>query len=517
MTSTISLKHNEGERRYLLRPAPHIHCGQTVSKVMLTVLVSLLPASVASLYLFGWGAAQVIVACVVGAVASEALCLRLRGKPVQVSDLSAAVTGLLLALTLPPASPIWMCLLGGLVAIALGKQVFGGLGANPFNPALVARVFLVISFPDLMTRWIAPFDAASSATPLATATSLGQNGLRYLLGTHAGCLGETSALALLIGGLYLLVKGIIDWRVPVSILGTVTVFSLCAGADPLFQLLSGGILLGAFFMATDWVTSPYTRSGRLLFGTGIGLVTMIIRLWGSYPEGVSFAILFMNALTPLINLITRPKPQTQSVGEVAEKKKGDRALARILVTMAAVSAVSGIILAIFFAAMNPRIELRRQQEIGEGFRVMFPEAAAFEPVDLGERAPKRVNNPIFLVKDTAGERMGIAFVTTPPGFQGDITLAVGLDVEGRQLVGVQVLAHTETAGLGSRVADPEYLQQFTGKRVSDDFTLSKDVDGISGATVSSAAVANGVRDSARAVLSALDIDGVSSGSPTQQQ
>jgi electron transport complex protein RnfD len=516
VTSAIPLKNSEGEKRFLLRPAPHIHCGQSVSGVMLTVLVSLLPASVASVLLFGWGAAQVIVACVVGAVAGEAVCLRLRGKPVQVSDLSAVVTGLLLALTLPPASPIWVSLLGGFIAIALGKQVFGGLGANPFNPALVARVFLVISFPDLMTRWIAPFDAASSATPLATSTSLGQDGLRYLLGTHAGCLGETSAVALLLGGLYLLIRGIIDWRVPASILGTVAVVSLFVGADPLFQLLSGGLLLGAFFMATDWVTSPYTRRGRLFFGVGTGLLTMIIRLWGSYPEGVSFAILFMNAVTPLINLVSRPKPQTQSIGEAAEKEKGDKILLRILVTMGAVSAVSGIILAVFFAAMNPRIELRRQQEIGEGFRVMFPAAEVFEPVDLSERLPKRVNSPVFLVKDEAGERMGIVFVTTPAGFQGDITLAVGLDGEGAHVVGVQVLAHTETAGLGSRVADPDYLGQFSGKRISDDFALTNDVDGIAGATVSSAAVANGVRDSARAVLTALGMDGVSAASPSNQ-
>jgi electron transport complex protein RnfD len=509
------LSNTEGEKkRYLLRPAPHIHSGQSVSAVMGSVLISLVPATIASVILFRWGAAQVIIACLVGAVAGEALCLRFRGRPPsQIKDLSAAVTGLLLALTMPPATPIWVCLLGGLVAVALGKQVFGGLGANPFNPALVARVFLVISFPEIMTRWIAPFDGTATATPLAVSSSLGQAGWRYFLGIHAGCLGETSVLALLIGGVYLLARRIIDWRIPASILGTVAVVSAVFGADPLFQLWSGGLMLGAFFMATDWVTSPYSRLGRLYFGIGVGLLTMIIRLWGGYPEGVSFAILFMNALTPLINLMTRPKPQMESVRQVKERAS----LTRILVTMGVVSAVSGIILAIFYGAMSPRIEKRRQQEMGEGFRVMFPDAASSEPVDLEERLPNRVNNPVFLVKDKEGERMGIAYVTTPAGFQGDITLAVGLDGDGKHVVAVQVLAHTETAGLGSKITEPDYLRQYERKPISDEFVLGKDVDGISGATVSATAVADGVRDSARAVVEALDInpaDGVSEATPS---
>ncbi|MGI6081926.1 MAG: RnfABCDGE type electron transport complex subunit D [Limnochordia bacterium] len=516
--STGSLGNAKGEKkRYLLRPAPHIHAGQGVSAVMGSVLVSLAPATLVSVILFGWGAAQVIIACLVGAIAGEALCLRLRGRPSQTKDLSAAVTGLLLALTMPPASPVWICLLGGFIAVALGKQVFGGLGANPFNPALVARAFLVISFPDLMTRWIAPFDGTATATPLAIASSVGQDGWRYFLGTHAGCLGETSVLALLLGGIYLSARRIIDWRIPTSILGTVVVVSVAFGADPLFQLLTGGLMLGALFMATDWVTTPYSRLGRLCFGIGVGLLTMIIRLWGGYPEGVSFAILFMNALTPLINLVTRPKPQMESVRQVREKPKSSGTLIRVLVTMGVVSAVSGIILAVFYGAMSPRIEKRRQQEMGEGFRVMFPDAASFEPVDLEERLPNRVNDPVFLVKDEEGERMGIAYVTTPAGFQGDITLAVGLDGDGERVVAVQVLAHTETAGLGSKITEPGYLQQYVRKRINDNFALGQDVDGIGGATVSAAAVANGLRDSARAVVEALDIvDGVSEASPSNR-
>jgi H+/Na+-translocating ferredoxin:NAD+ oxidoreductase subunit D len=272
-----------------------------------------------------------MVLCTLGCLAFGALSCTLRKQPLTLVDGSAALTGILLALNLPPSCPWWIALFGAAVAILIGKQVYGGLGYNPFNPALVARVVLLISFPVQMTSWTAPaplgsgIDAVTSATPLGeikTAVMLtGQlpelatSGFgHYFLGNMAGCLGEVSAVALLLGGVFLLYKKIITWHIPASFLGTVLViggvFWLIDPTrypSPLFQLLTGGMLLGAFFMATDMVTSPVTDRGMLVFGFGCGLLTILIRLFGGYPEGVSFAILLMNACTPLIDRYLRPK------------------------------------------------------------------------------------------------------------------------------------------------------------------------------------------------------------------
>lgn len=318
------------EKLYL-SSSPHIHSGETTDKVMRAVIYSLLPACAVSVYFFGLPALLVLLYCTLGCVATEALCQKGLGKPLSLGDGSAALTGILLALNLPPASPWWLALLGSVVAIAIGKQVYGGLGYNPFNPALVARVVLLISFPVQMTTWSAPapfgaaVDGVSAATPLGefkTAVMLtgkippelqGNLGA-YFVGNMSGCLGEVSALALLLGAAYLFWKKIITWHVPVSFIGTTVVLSglfwlidPSRYPNPLFHLLTGGLMLGAFYMATDMVTSPVTTRGLLVFGFGCGLITVLIRLFGGYPEGVSFAILLMNAATPLIDRYTRPR------------------------------------------------------------------------------------------------------------------------------------------------------------------------------------------------------------------
>lgn len=313
-----------------LSSSPHIHAGQDTSQIMRQVIYALLPACLVAIYLFGMPALITLLLCTIGCIACEAGCNKLLKTPVTVSDGSAALTGVLLALNLPPSSPWWMALVGAFVAIVIAKQVYGGLGYNPFNPALVARVVLLISFPVQMTRWTAPaplgsgLDAVTSATPLGAAKEavmlhgkLPEQLLHagnFLLGNMAGSLGEVSALALLAGGLYLLARKIITWHIPVSFLATVVIFSgifwlinPTRYPDPLFQLLTGGLLLGAFFMATDMVTSPVSNRGMLVFGIGCGLITVLIRLFGGYPEGVSFAILLMNAATPLIDRYTRPR------------------------------------------------------------------------------------------------------------------------------------------------------------------------------------------------------------------
>ena len=321
--------------------SPHVHGGDSVQKNMYGVLIALAPAFLASLYFFGLGALIVTATSVAACVFFEwAIGKFIMKKPTTtVMDGSAILTGVLLAFNLPSNLPLWIIVLGALFAIGVGKMSFGGLGSNPFNPALVGRVFLLLSFPVQMTTWpvvgqlTAYTDAATGATPLALmkqaingdAAALGQlpDLLSHLLGQNGGCLGEVSALALLLGLAYMLWKKIITWHIPVSILATVFVFGgimhlvdPAKYVSPVLQLLSGGLMLGAIFMATDYVTSPMNKKGMLIYGVCIGLLTVIIRLFGAYPEGMSFAILIMNAFTPLINTYCKPK----RFGEVAKKK-----------------------------------------------------------------------------------------------------------------------------------------------------------------------------------------------------
>jgi electron transport complex protein RnfD len=311
--------------------SPHIDSGATTDKIMRDVIYSLIPACAVAIYLFGLSGLKILLLCTVGCMVFEAACNRIGGKPFSIRDGSAALTGILLALNLPPSAPWWLALLGAAIAIVIAKQVYGGLGYNPFNPALVARVVLLISFPVQMTRWTAPtplfsgIDAVTAATPLGewkTAVmltgklpeNLSDGTLNYLTGNMPGSIGEVSAIALLLGGLYLLGRKVISWHIPVSFIATTLIFSgifwlvdPTRYPDPLFHLLTGGLILGAFFMATDMVTSPVTTKGMLIFGTGCGLLTVLIRLFGSYPEGVSFAILLMNAATPLIDRFVKPR------------------------------------------------------------------------------------------------------------------------------------------------------------------------------------------------------------------
>jgi electron transport complex protein RnfD len=319
------------EERFILSSSPHIHSGESIPKVMYSVIIALIPATLAGIYLFGLSALKVIAISVGICMFTEAVSQKMMGRKVAISDGSAALTGLLLALNLPSTSPWWMVTVGAVVAIILGKQIYGGLGYNPFNPALVGRVVLLISFPVQMTTWVNPaplfsggMDAVTQATPLGEMkTQLllaghapeisSKNLFDFFIGNMGGSLGEVSAIALLIGAIYLLYKGYITWHTPVSFIGSVMVISgifwwidPTKYLSPLFHLLTGGLILGAFFMATDMVTTPITRKGMLIFGLGCGLITIIIRLFGGYPEGVSFSILLMNATTPLIDRYTQP-------------------------------------------------------------------------------------------------------------------------------------------------------------------------------------------------------------------
>ena len=285
-------------------PAPHIRDKETTQSIMLDVVIALLPALVASVVIFGIRALVVTAVSVAAAVLSEFLFEKGVKKPVTISDLSAVVTGLLLAYCLPVEIPLWIAALGSVIAIVVVKQLFGGIGQNFANPAATARVVLLISFGGAMTTWT--FDGVSAATPLAPG-SADPGLMNLLLGQHAGCLGETCAAALLVGGIYLLIRRVISWHIPVAYLGTVVVVSLVSGQNVTLQLLGGGLLLGAIFMATDYTTSPMTKEGQLVYGVGCGLLTMMIRLWGATPEGASYAILLMNILTPHIDKLTSHK------------------------------------------------------------------------------------------------------------------------------------------------------------------------------------------------------------------
>jgi len=329
---------------FTVSPSPHFYGKESVNKIMYKVILALIPALGVSLIYFGMGALIVSLVAIISCVLFEFVLTKyvLKAKPT-LKDGSAILTGLLLAFNLPSNLPLWIIIIGAFVAIGIGKISFGGLGKNPFNPALVGRVFLLISFPVQMTSWPlaiesrwAYLDATTGATPLALLKEGIKNGQpvyellqglpdysQMFLGNMGGSLGEISAIALIVGGLFLIWKKIITWHIPGSMLLTVVVFTGIMSlvnpdqyADPIFHILAGGMLLGAIFMATDMVTSPMTTRGQIIFGCGIGILTCVIRLFGAYPEGVSFAILIMNAFVPLIDKYIKPK----RFGEV--KKNG---------------------------------------------------------------------------------------------------------------------------------------------------------------------------------------------------
>jgi len=312
--------------KLIVAPAPHVQSSQSTPRIMRDVVIALVPALLVSTVVFGWSVLFVTALSVLSCVGFEYLIQRFMvgGKPT-VGNWSAVVTGVLLAFNLPASIPWWIVVMGAFVAIAIAKMTFGGLGKNPFNPALVGRVFLLIAYPVQMTTFpeVEGLDALSGATPLAAvkqgALSAGSLNMQdLLLGNMPGSLGEVAALALLAGFVYLLWRKVITWHIPVTILCTMAIFAFAVawsrGAEgsamwqfPLFHILAGGAVLGAVFMATDYSTSPMTVRGSVIFAVGIGLITMCIRLWGSYPEGMSFAVLIMNSTVPLINKYVKPK------------------------------------------------------------------------------------------------------------------------------------------------------------------------------------------------------------------
>lgn len=339
---TQKQKLHSGRDSLIVSTSPHLHQDESVSKIMWMVVLGLIPSGIAGVFIFGVSALWVILLGIVSALITEVVLQIITKRKVSILDGSAFLTGLLLAYNLPPKVPLWLPAVGSVFAIAIGKQVFGGLGQNIFNPALVGRVFLMASWPKYMITFNSPlpagvglnYDTITSATPLALVKEgkvlENMSYLDLFLGKRAGCIGEVCILVLLLGAIFLFIRGYISWHTPLSFIFTTAIFTYIFGSkvlltpleistaqsgiarfltglsgDWLFHILSGGLMLGAFFMATDYVTSPLTRKGQLIFGMGCGLLTATIRLWGGYPEGVSYAILMMNAATPIIDRYTK--------------------------------------------------------------------------------------------------------------------------------------------------------------------------------------------------------------------
>lgn len=328
----------------LVTSNPHIRSTVNTQRIMACVILALMPALIASTVIFGFRAILLTVVCVAACIIFEWLFDKITKRPVTVGDLSAVVTGVILAMNLPVTLPFWIAVVGCFVAIVIVKQLFGGLGQNFANPAITARIVLFISFATSMTNWADPAagrihlstaDAVTSATPLGVMNESGIQAAeqafslkQMLLGTTGGSMGEVCALALLIGGLFLIVARIISPATPVAFLGTIAILALLAGANPIWQICADGAMLGAFFMATDYATTPTTTSGKIIFGIGCGLITMLIRIFGSYPEGVSFSILLMNLLTPHIDSFCEKRLYGNPDKEAKKAEKAARAAAK---------------------------------------------------------------------------------------------------------------------------------------------------------------------------------------------
>lgn len=497
-------------KKLTITPSPHIIAPHSTTTIMRDVLIALTPAWIASMVFFGLSALFLTLFCMGSCLLLEYLSRRIMKRDQTISDLSALVTGMLLAFNLPATISPVIAFIGCFFAIVIVKQLFGGMGQNFVNPAITARVILFISFSSQMTTWVVPrfaLDGVTSATPLTNMT--GADTLSLFLGNVGGSLGETSALALLLGGVYLVIRRVIAPTIPLAYLGTVAVLSLAFGADPLNQLFAGGLMLGAIFMATDYTTSPFTTKGKIIFGCGAGLLTIVIRLYGNFPEGVSFAILFMNLLVPLINRATKTKPfgvvkqkkvkeplveslpATETAPPKEEKsveKKSYAFLIKPTVTLACIASVIAMLLATTYQItgvgnIEPTLNDEKRAELAF---VLGADNLTHAKVELD---PTEFSNFVAAYTDDAGN--GVAIQIKTAGYAGrssPIELLVGISREGA-ITGVAVVSHSETPGLGTRITTPEYLAQFDGMTAD-----SESADTITGATISSKAVNQGIAE-----------------------
>ena len=476
----------------LIQPAPHVHARDaSLDRMLAMSLFAVSVPTVAAVVRYGAAAVGVLAAGVAGAVAAEALCSLARGERLtSPSWMSSLLTGFLLSLTLPPSMPPWMAVLGGMVAVGLGKHVFGGLGQNLFNPALVGHVFLLASFTTAVS---AGWAGQQPMLALARQGEVVPDHLPLLWQGGPGPLGAAAPLAAYAAAVLMLGWRLGRWMAPAGFFVGSAVLAMALGWDPVFHWLVGLAPLTVAFFVHDPVTTPVGAGGQLLFGAGVGLLTVLLRIYGSYVEGAAFAVLVMNALTPLINRMSAAwsHRRLRALQEARPLKVSTRAQwardLRAVLVLVVVTAVSGALLATFYHAMSPLIASRQQaRAIEVGLKGLLPEAASFDQVAEVE------GTPIYEARDASGRPLGLALFVDADGYGGTIRLAVGLDMEAQRLIGVRVLEQSETPGLGSRITEATFLAQFEGKSMDDPFMPGEDIEAVSGATISSMGVADGV-------------------------
>ena len=471
---------------------PHIKQLDTIEKTMWNVVIALVPAIIASVYFFGTYSLYLIGAAALTCVVVEIpFHKKLTGGKRLIGDGSAVVTGVILGLSLPPASPWWIPIVGGALSIIIGKQLFGGLGNNIFNPALVGRAILAISWPVYMTHWVTPFDGVTTSTPLAAA-SASSDYLNLFIGNMPGSIGETSALALLIGAFYLYKRGYLDLRISIPYVAASAVTALIFGVDPLFTILAGSIIFGAFFIATDMVSSPSTKSGRVAYGIGCGILTVVIRVFTAYPEGVTFAILIMNGFSHLFDTVL----EGYIFGQVYKKKKKAMQVGVVVVAsiIFAVVAYAGIVFT------DTEFLEQHHRVFNEHMDSFFPRAEKFNMLE-------DLNKDRLLAEVIEDdERIGFLAYVSRIGYSGEIENMVAINPEG-EVIGSRIIEHNESATLGAQVAQPGFLEQFEGLRRSDltpTMGANFDLDVITNATLSSIAVAQTVESALELVERQLE-------------
>ena len=490
--------------------SPHVRSNLTTQKIMFQVILAMMPVTILGVVNYGMKALSVIIAAVVSAVASEALFNLITKRPQTIADGSAAVTGLMLALILPPELPLFVPILGSIFAIIVVKCLFGGLGKNFMNPALAARCFLLISFGAIVTVY--KVDGVSTATPLAElATGKSVDLVAVWWGSASGVIGS-SALGILIGAAMLFAFKIITWEIPVSVLVAFNLFLGFFGErgfDPGFHMvhmLAGGVLFGAFFMATDYVTSPITSAGQLVFGAIVGLLMGLFHVFGTAPDSGSYAIIIANMLVPLIDEYTVP------VAYGHRKPKEKIGIPKPAIILCVITLIAGVALSGVYALTKDAIEEQKLIAEAESYRAVCPEAEEFSSDETLDEIVKALGESVYgtdfgkvhinkaiVGKNAAGEVVGYVIrVTTRDGFDGDISMSVGFDLDGTVL-GVEFTEINETAGMGMLCAEPEFKDQFKGTLV-DRFILNKaggstapeEIDSVSGASISSGAIVNAV-------------------------
>lgn len=487
-------------KTWIVQPSPHMRSKLTTQRVMLDVLIALFPALVAGVVFFGPRALLLIAVCVSASISFEYLFNFITKREQTIGDLSAVVTGVLLAFNLPVSLPFYMAIIGCFVAIVIVKMLFGGIGQNFANPAITARIVLMLSFASSMTSWTQPFSYLPSAADVSsTATPLDAEVLPSLfdlfIGNHAGCIGETSAFALLLGGVYLVARKIIHPITPIAFVGTVAILFFCMGNQPvevLAYILSGGLILGAVFMATDYATTPVTDKGKLIFGIGCGAITVLIRSFGMVPEGVSYSILLMNILTPYIDKFTRPR----AFGTKTMKKKEWNPKSAIpIVALSIFTLVLSSVLIVSYnltykdtSGMTDKLQEACESLMGEGeYTIITDWKAAGYAIDKPSTVQKLIQ------KDDGS----IAFEIVTKGYsKNGIDALIAMNPDG-SIKGVVLISVTDTPGLGTKVKDEDFLSKFEG--INGAVTVTKfeaqnenEVQAISGATYSSKGVVTGV-------------------------